>query len=445
MTKNTIATRRVSRRGVAVASVAAMALVLAGCAGSSDAPDGKITLTVQQFSDWEPTTKVLVEAFEKEHPNIKVEMQVVPTGAEAFTNAQRISGSDAPDVAVVQANSPVFEATSTQGALLDLSDIWKSSDLENRVGSTTAAALKSDGSSYFVPIDSVYYDIVYYNADIFKKAGITPPKNHRVDDSASLIEIADKVRGAGYQPLATAGIDAAYYGWMLDGLLQGNSTDAELENFNTSYNPKADVTAKYTDKAFVDSVGTIKKWADANVFQDGFLGQDPSIAQGLFLQGQAAMMIGGSFSVSSINDSGFDYDWFLLPPVDGGKSSQIMAYYGNTVTVPTKAKHPDEAKMFIEFWLSDAMQSQATTKTSLPAVNTVPVDSLTDVLDPKVAAMVADVNKNGAPVGWTSAVPVAFGQQFAGTNIAAMLSGSQSADQVGEKQQAELEKVRSKK
>lgn len=428
-------------RGAACATVAAVSVALSGCAGSE--PSGSVEITVQTQVSEAPMMEVLVPAFEKANPDITVELQIITDDQKSSTNAQVISGNSAPDLALVPTNSPVYTAALQADALLPLTDVWTNQDLAERYGASTATTLTADdGVTYVATIDSLYYDIAFYNEDLFEEAGITVPSDHRIPDNDSLYDIADKLRAIGKQPLAFDGKEPARYGWMIDQLLQSAASSEQIDNYLTSYKASVPITANFTDAPFVDSVTQIESWAAKNVFQDGYLGQDDPTAAGLFLQSGAGMYLGGNFSVPDINDAGLNFGWLLLPPVAGGAKVALPSYHGESMAVPVKAKHPDEAKKFLEFWLTDEMQTAAVGNSGfgLPTVNTVPVDELT--LDPAVLEMVEDANENGSPSGWTSAVPGAYGQTTVGTNIASLLTGALTVEQVAQAQQDALIDIR---
>ncbi|MHC3000017.1 hypothetical protein OB08_13045 [Microbacterium sp. HJ5] len=404
-----------------------------------------MTITVQQQANWESMMEVLVPAFEEANPGIKVELSTIDADTRNSTNTQIITGNNPPDVVLVGQNAPVYLETVENGALLDLTDVWESADLYDRYSQGTVDSLQYDGTPYLVGIAGIYYDIVFYNKGIFEEAGVSEPVDNRIVDDAELISIADTVRAAGYDPLAVGGADAFQWGWQFDQLLQSAATEEEMANYLTSWNPDVEVTAEYTDPAVEDSIERLQKWADAGVYQDGYLGQNYDAAQALFFQGQAAMLLGGTFTPGAIdtNGAGIEYDWFLLPSGGDEAPSELMTYLGEAMAIPADAEHPDEAKKFLEFWMSDEMQAEAVANSgfSLPAVTSLDVNDLPGVSD-VVKEMVADAGENGAPVGWTSAVPGAFGQTPLGTDIASMLSGQLTAEQVAQNQQDRLDEIR---
>lgn len=426
-------------------SAAAVALMLTGCSGPGESSDGTTTIVVQQQANWTSMMEVLVPAFEEAHPDISVELSTIDQDTRSSTNTQIISGNNPPDIALVSGNSPVYLETVENDQLLDVSDVWEAADLDERYDAETAEALQYGETPYLVGIAGINYDIVYYNQQIFDELGLEAPADHRLDSDEELFELVNAVRDAGYDPLAVGGADPFQWTWQVSQLLQGYATPDEIANYLTSWNADVEPTVAYTDPPFVDTIQRIQDWADAGLYQDGYLGQDYDAAQGLFFQGQAAMLLGGNFTAGAINDAGagFDYGWFLLPSGSEERPSQLMTYLGEAMAIPAGAENPDEAKLFLEFWMSNGIQADAVANSgfALPSVNSLDVNDLPGVTG-VVSELVEDAGERGAPIGWGSATPGAFAQQPLGTDVAALLSGQMTADEVAEAQQARLDESR---
>ena len=437
--KTRITRNRPGRTISAIASIAVAGIAVSGCTAAGN-EDGTTTIVVQQLSQWTNMMDVVIAEFEEANPDIQVETQLV---SDPNVNTQVIAGNNPPDVAWVPANSVAYEAALDADALLPLDDVWANQNLDERYGETTALALKaSDGKPYLVSINSVFYDVVYYNKALFEEVGAEAPADHRLPDDEALFEIADLLRAGGYQPLSINGKDPAMYGWMVDQLLQNGADEEQMANYLSNYLPSVEVTANYTDAPFVDAVEKVQGWAEAGVFEDGYQGADEPTATALFLQGQAGMVLGGSWMPDDIEAAGIDFGWMLLPGVSD-EPVQIPSYRGEAVAVPAGAAHPDEAKRFIEFWMSDDMQEAAVanTNTALPAVGTVDASALD--LHEVTQSIVQDVNEFGGPVGWTSTAPGSFSQQVVGANIKLLLLGELTVEEVALAQQAALDEIRS--
>lgn len=432
------------RAAVAVAAISTFALLLTGCTASSAPKSGPVTITVQDVVDQKAEMKVIVPAFEKANPNIKVKIQTISNDQKATTNAQVITGSNPPDVAFVPIGSTPYITALKVNALVPLTDVWANQKLDTRYPASTAAFAKaSNGTPYVVATDNILYDIAFYNKDLFAKAGITAPADNRIPSNAALYSMAAKLKAIGVGPLGVNGKDVFSAGWMADALFPTAATPAQLHNYSTSFAPKVKVTEKYTDAPFVKVLQQLSDWQTHGVFQDGFLAQDLTTTQAQFEQSRTGMFLGANVSVSALLKGSVKFGWLLLPPVEGSSTKvQMPSYQGDSWGIPKNSKNVAAAKKFLEFLVSNEMQVKAFGDNGVfPIVNTVPVSELTGV-DPITLQLIGDSNKNGAPTGWTSAVPGPDGQLVIGTSMQSAWSGQSTVQQAAQAQQAALVKAR---
>ena len=403
------------RAAVAVVAISAFALLLSGCSASSNAKAGPVTITVQDVVD-----------------------------QKATTNAQVITGSNPPDVAFVPIGSTPYITALKVNALVPLTDVWANQKLDTRYPASTAAFAKSsNGKPYVVATDNILYGIAFYNTDLFAKAGIKAPADHRIPDNAALYSIAAKLKAIGVDPLGVNGKDVFSAGWMADGLFPTAATPAQLKNYMTSYDPKVKATEKYTDAPFTKVLQQLSDWQTHGVFQAGFLGQDLTTTQAQFEQGRTGMFLGANVSVAALLKGSVKLGWALLPPVDGSKTKvQMPSYQGDSWGVPKNSKNIPAAKKFLEFLVSDEMQVKAFGNIGVfPIVNTVPVSELKGV-DPITLELIQDSNKNDTPTGWTSAVPGPYSQLVIGKSMQSVWSGQSTVQQAAQAQQDALTQAR---
>ena len=113
-------TARVRKASVGLALAAAVAL-LAGCSTAAAPSDGPVELEFFNFTagaDHEAQLQGIVDAFEKENPNITINVQNAPY-EDYFTSLKtRIAGNTAPDT--FELNYENFVSFAASGALLDL-------------------------------------------------------------------------------------------------------------------------------------------------------------------------------------------------------------------------------------------------------------------------------------------------------------------------------------
>lgn len=438
--------RPISRRQVAGLAVATSAAVLLASCSSSD-PSGSDTakdlnLTVQVQIEQMPAFQYAAGLLEKKHPGLKVKLQTITGDQKNTTNAQVLSSSNTPDVGIVPTNAqPYFDLMKAK-KLVPLDDLWKSSDLESRYGSTVANSLKWNGTPYLALFDTTYYNIVFYNKDAFAKAGVTAPANHQVASNADLYTMVSKLKSAGYDGLSVGGSSGFHLGWLVDAQLQANASDAALKDFLTSWQAGNKQTVEYTSPEFTDSLAQLEDWKKNGVFQSGFVAAKADQAQAAFTSGKAAMMIGGTWIPSVLKKQKFEYDWLLLPGAKGTPTVPSL-YAGDTLAVPTASKHQSLAKEFIATYSSDEVQTYAAEKVgSLPAVQTVKASDV-EGLGPLVQQIV-DFAATKVGIGWTSTLPGSLGQVFVDAEAQKLLSGQVTVEKAGQDQQKQFESYKSR-
>ena len=150
------------------------------------------------FDNPEASPKDLIAKFEAANPSIKINAQSIPWGGgnDYYTRlfAGLIAGSG-PDCAMVKLNNqarlldlkalaPIDDMVASWDAKGDISDnIWKLNKA-------------SDGKQYYLPLQYVVI-YLYYRTDMFKAAGIEPPKTFDEFRAAAKAVTKDGVFGFG--------------------------------------------------------------------------------------------------------------------------------------------------------------------------------------------------------------------------------------------------------
>ncbi|NUT48812.1 MAG: extracellular solute-binding protein [Saccharothrix sp.] len=162
---------RRSRRTAIAAAVTALALTATACGADEPAESGgPVTLTMSAWSlNSTPEFKKLAETFHAQNPDITVEFKEYDASNYDTQLTADLAAGSAPDVYVLK-NLKNFTTYQGGDQLLDVSDV-----ADGLGGGVNGLGnYKVDGATYAVPYrqDSWY---VYYNKDLFAKAGVTPP------------------------------------------------------------------------------------------------------------------------------------------------------------------------------------------------------------------------------------------------------------------------------
>jgi multiple sugar transport system substrate-binding protein len=330
-------------------------LALAIALSASTALAGEVVLNSDQ-SDPAPKKAMeeLIAGFEAANPDIKIKWNNFDH--EGYKSAIRnFLTADAPDVAAWYAGNRMAPYVKA-GLFEDVSDVWKDNGLDDSLKSA-AASMTMDGKKWGVPY--TYYQWgIYYNKDVYKKAGVTEPKNW-----AEFVANCEKFKAMGVDCLTT-GSKAL---WPIAGIF-------DYINMRTNgYEFHMDLTAgkvKWTDpkvKAAFAEWAKVVPYTTAN-----HAAIDWQDAATLIVQGKAANYVMGNFSVDTFKKGGMTNDnlgFLIFPEITAGVPRAEEAPT-DTFHIPSGAKNKADAKKFLAYIASaDAQTKMNATLGQLPVNN----------------------------------------------------------------------------
>lgn len=218
----------------ALTGATVVALVLAGCSSAGDettgdetAGSGPVTLEVGDYPSASQqasraTFEKQVAAFEQANPGIDI--KPVETVWNAQTFQANVAGGTLPDVLKV----PFTEIQSliARRQVADLTDALKAAGFADKLNPQTAKiAQNAEGRQFGVPV-APYAIGLFYNRDLFTKAGLDPDRPPRTWDEVRTAAraISRKTGQAGYAQMTTDNTG----GWMLTA--QTYSMGGSIEN-----------------------------------------------------------------------------------------------------------------------------------------------------------------------------------------------------------------------
>ena len=269
--------------------------------------------------------------FDEANEDIVVEYRAIPFDDLVNETLRAFATGNAPDI--VSFDNPDFALFSSRGAMLDITDRVAASDVikpENYFEGPLNS-VSWDGKLYGIP---KYTDTigVFYNKDLFAKAGITePPKTWAefTEYAEKLTDPANNVYGATFS--ARAGEEGTFQFLPIIQMSGGG-----YDNVNTEGAAEVlDLWKKMVDNG----------WASKDVLS---LGQWDST--GTFNSGNAAMAISGPWEIDRmVEDAKFDWGVALLPTIEeGGERSSALG--GFDWGIMSTTKHPDEAFRALEYF-----------------------------------------------------------------------------------------------
>ncbi|MDO1582869.1 ABC transporter substrate-binding protein [Rhizobium oryzicola] len=144
--------------------------------------------------DWDKVAyyKPLIEAYQAKHPNVKFEP--VDLGSQDYTqmiSTQLTGGSKDIDVVTIK-DVPGYATLAKAGTISELGSFLTAQKIEAGPYGGLIEALTIDGKIYALPFRSDFW-ILYYNKDIFDKAGVPYPTNDMTWKQFD--QIAEKLKG----------------------------------------------------------------------------------------------------------------------------------------------------------------------------------------------------------------------------------------------------------
>jgi len=284
-----------------------------------------------------PHTEDLAKVFGQKYPNIEVKIERV-TFREVFQqNQTRLgSGSDTPDIVAVDA--PLVASYGSRGWLSPLDSSVTGDTLADLVPALVDSG-KYNNSLIAPPIWNSA-QLLFYNLDLFEKAGVTPPGENERWTWQQISDAAEK-------------------------LTTGDVFGFQFEQFNRIYQLQPLPQGKGAkvigdDGLTVDGIINSQEWIDAFQWFSDIHNKSKVAPQGnidineLFVNQKLAMCIRGPWAIQSNINAKLPFKWRAAPnPYWGGDLP---------ITVPTDSwhvgqnkntKHPDEVTQFIQ-WVTTA-------------------------------------------------------------------------------------------
>ena len=278
----------------------------------------------------------LIKVFEKEYPDIRVIYDPTPAAEYDEVLAAQLASGTAPDIFYLRSFS-VSRQLFEKGFLAPLDDLPGLQ--ENFTPQMRAPWCSRDHINYGVPFIAVAHGI-YYNQDIFQRLGLSIPRTWE-----ELLSHAATLKTAGVTPFANASGEE----WTINEIVfcniapnfiggyEGRMAYLNGERcFNDNHMIRA-LTALSDLAPFFPENHTLLKYLDSLY---------------LFIQGQAAMWMGGSWDIPFINAESPRFQWDVFaPPPPKGAPGYMTFHLDAGMGLNRTAQHPAAARTFLS-WLT---------------------------------------------------------------------------------------------
>lgn len=314
------------------ASAAASSAASSASASSADNSGSKPTeLSFYIWDDEKAYITQVVDQYNSSQSKVKINLTVIPS--EEYDDKLKVllaADSDV-DLVDIRGLSQVTTYAST-GSLLDITDRIASSGLDtSRYGDMWKTA-NVDGKNYALPTRTTCWEL-YYNKDLFDKAGIDYPKQMTWEEYGDL---AKKLQ-------EKTGVNGGYWvPWIFQfaAVQQGVYVDCD-----DSENDKLAYSLQLLNR-FYNVDKTHMSYADMTANNPEYLGE--------FENGKCAMLPNGEWCVQMLladEASGAGkVNWQVAPmPVPDGVEPGTTWGQFQFAAVTSTCKHPDEAFDFLKY------------------------------------------------------------------------------------------------
>lgn len=354
------------------AAVAALATVLAGCAGSSPSSSGGISGLIRVSSETgQPYLKDAADAFKKLHPGVTVQFVQSPSNTYQTTVRAQLAAGHGPDVMFVWGGSGNSMATRTlaqAGLLEDLtSRPWVSS-----MGDA-ATSLVSDQQKVYAFTSYENPTGVAYDKDLLGKLGVSVPTRF-----SELLTFCRTVAAKGIIPIAI-GNQTGYLNTEIPIELADTLVYAQDPQFAQKVTSGATTWSGSTlwRSSLTKALQEYLQMRDADCFEPDSTGYSDTQATQLVTSGKA---LGVDVISPAIDDlkqgnSNVAYDMFEIPATENPADTYLTVNTGAAYAVARSSGNKTTAIAFVDF-LAQRDQIDAASKANYgvpytPAADTV--------------------------------------------------------------------------
>jgi multiple sugar transport system substrate-binding protein len=303
-----------------------------GSSASGGAPSG--TITVWARDSEQGFMPQLIDLYNKSH-TVQAKVTIIPAANFVQKLGTAASAGSGPDVSSIDlVYAPYFASA---GALEDITSMADSLPYKSSLSPSHQRLATFEGKTYALPF-TAEASAVYYNKDLFKKAGIAGPPTTYAEMRAD----AKKIRGLG----------SDYYGFTFAGACGGCNVFEFAPHIWAS---GGDVLSQDGKQATLDSpqvTDALQLYRD--MWTDGSISSASKNDAGtqqlpLFDSGKVGMITLGAFAIPTVEKAKINYGVTPIPGKDGGTASFAG---GDVISVISGTKNEAGAEDFVK-WATD--------------------------------------------------------------------------------------------
>jgi len=291
--------------------LAALAFLASAC-GAQGADDGKTKTIRVAFWGSPKEIKIITDSvkdWRETHPDIKIRFEHTPYSGYLNKILTRMAGGAAPDIIATEVD--YFVSFAKYGVLESLDPYIETDDTFKKTNffPEVIDRFTVDENLYAVPRDTAPFACVYYNKDLFDKAGIPYPS----DDWtwSDFLDIAKKLTKVDERGRTT---QYGFYGWAWKNFIYGNGgalVDDVRDPEETEISSKKSIEGL---QFYVDLILKHKVMPTPVALANSGMGVDM-----MFEIGQVAMFLSGIWETPNFRTTrGLRWDVAMFPKNDKG-------------------------------------------------------------------------------------------------------------------------------
>lgn len=321
---------------------------------ATDATGEEIEITWMFWDDLEATEDLIskgyaevVDRFNKEYEG-KYHCNVITTNLEEYDTKLNalVAAGNTPDVFICNPGPNLTQYVDA-GVAADLTDILKNQESEwyGKFTEGIFERITYDDKIMAVPTNFAAA-CVFYNTEIFEKAGASVPTTYD-----ELIAACKKIQDAGYAPISCSAGTA----WCLS-MIAGYLCDREGGPDNLI--GVTEGTLDWTSETFIKA-GT--KLAElSQYFQATAAGDSNDQATAAFYNGEAGMLVQGSWAIAQINGNNPDFEEkcgvFQFPASEGGADPNRMIVKTDNLVMSSTTKSQEASIALMKAFTDETAQ-----------------------------------------------------------------------------------------
>ncbi|MDQ0471761.1 ABC transporter substrate-binding protein [Labrys wisconsinensis] len=310
-------------------------LLLAGAgllALGAAAQAGTVRVTIAEYSKGTgPYFEAAAKAFEAANPGTKIQIEVVPWDNLQQKLTTDISAGANADLSIIGTRWLLDYVS--QGVVAPL-DGYVTPEFKARFIDTFLSPSVMDGKVYGLPI-AASARAMYYNKDIFAKAGIAEPPKTWAEFQAD----AAKIKALGGETYAFG--------------LQGKEIETDVYFYYGMWSYGGEIVkdgkSGLSGPAALDAAKLYKSFIDGGLTQPGVTSYSREDVQNLFKQGKVATVITAPFLSGQIKKEAPNLKYGVAPIPAGPNGDQGTYGVTDSIVLFDNSKVKDEAWKFLDF------------------------------------------------------------------------------------------------